>query len=360
MQDDLVVCGCRDGYEGNLCELDVNECLVDNGGCGEAECLNLEGTFKCGGCDAGYAPDEAGVCVDIDECETLSSPCDPRTDCTNTPGSYECSYCPVGYQGDPKESCRDLDECLRQPCDELSNCTNLFGSYVCSACPAGYDGDGKSCTDIDECLFENGGCEVSLRTCINTPGSFKCGACPAGYLASGAFECDDVDECTLKMDNCDEFPDVVCHNLVGSFECVDATPDECKTSDDCKVGFDCLDTGTSLQCVNIDECDTGDDDCKVGFDCVDTEGSWLCTPQDDGGGDGGEGAPCLTVADCLPAHVCHPALDECVPCPVGFPGVCDNVCYDLETDETNCGYCGNVCPDGIECAGANCQTGEAG
>ena len=47
----------------------------------------------------------------------------------------------------------------------------------------GFTGSGYSCTDIDECLVNNGGCSMSPRVeCINTPGSRTCGACPMGKL----------------------------------------------------------------------------------------------------------------------------------------------------------------------------------
>ncbi|XP_035226250.1 cubilin homolog, partial [Stegodyphus dumicola] len=44
-----------------------------------------------------------------------------------------------------------------------------------------YTGDGHSCTDINECEINNGGCSVHpFLQCTNTIGSRICGACPAG------------------------------------------------------------------------------------------------------------------------------------------------------------------------------------
>jgi len=41
--------------------------------------------------------------------------------------------------------------------------------------------------DIDECLTNNGGCDVNA-ICINSPGSFNC-SCKFGYEGNG-FNCE--------------------------------------------------------------------------------------------------------------------------------------------------------------------------
>ncbi|KAJ7383305.1 hypothetical protein OS493_029271 [Desmophyllum pertusum] len=64
---------------------------------------------------------------------------------------------------------------LPSDCDQI--CSNTIGSYTCS-CISGYQLalDGKSCSDIDECSSNNGGCS---HHCFNIPGSFYCD-CPEG------------------------------------------------------------------------------------------------------------------------------------------------------------------------------------
>lgn len=48
-------------------------------------------------------------------------------------------------------------------------CHNVPGSYFCGSCPQGYTGNGYYCSDIDECLVDNGGCSTVPRVqCINT------------------------------------------------------------------------------------------------------------------------------------------------------------------------------------------------
>jgi hypothetical protein len=53
-----------------------------------------------------------------------------------------------------------------------------LGSNTC-ACNAGYTGDGQSCSDVNECLTNNGGSGANA-TCTNTLGSNTC-ACNAGF-----------------------------------------------------------------------------------------------------------------------------------------------------------------------------------
>ncbi|VDI64211.1 Hypothetical predicted protein [Mytilus galloprovincialis] len=39
-------CKCKEGFEGDHCEFDVNECLYLNGGC-QDQCVNINGSFQC-------------------------------------------------------------------------------------------------------------------------------------------------------------------------------------------------------------------------------------------------------------------------------------------------------------------------
>ena len=73
--------------------VDINECLVANGGCA-TNCVNLAGSFRCG-CGAGYVLDVDGIiCDDLDECETGTHDCADAHGCKNTDGGYECTCRP--------------------------------------------------------------------------------------------------------------------------------------------------------------------------------------------------------------------------------------------------------------------------
>ena len=112
--------------------VDIDECRIDNGGCGSSlttTCTNTSGGRTCS-CATGYGPADGGVCGDVDECATGNGGCSANAACTNTPGGRTC------------------------------------------ACNSGYSGDGVSCTDINECLSNNGGCSANAA-CTNTPGRME-------------------------------------------------------------------------------------------------------------------------------------------------------------------------------------------
>ena len=90
-------------------------------------------------CPAGYAEDDEGTCVDINECETNAHTCGANAACVNTAGSHACS-CNAGYApvGDSLQNlqCADIDECATgaHSCGEHENafCANTVGDYECS------------------------------------------------------------------------------------------------------------------------------------------------------------------------------------------------------------------------------------
>ena len=70
----------------------------------------------------------------------------------------------------------------------------ILGTYECQ-CNEGFKSTSKNqCEDIDECLFENGGCD---HQCNNFIGSFQC-SCHSGYHPSpdNLKMCVDIDECS--------------------------------------------------------------------------------------------------------------------------------------------------------------------
>lgn len=136
-------CLCKAGWEGRLCNKDVNECGQKNGGCSQV-CQNKPGSFQCA-CHSGFslAPDGRN-CQDVDECADAGTCGDAR--CKNLPGSYSC-LCDKGYMYSSQEkTCQDVDECQQGRCEQT--CVNSPGSYTCHC-----DGRGglKLSPDMDTC-----------------------------------------------------------------------------------------------------------------------------------------------------------------------------------------------------------------
>ncbi|XP_028737083.1 growth arrest-specific protein 6 [Peromyscus leucopus] len=136
-------CLCKAGWEGRLCNKDVNECGQKNGGCSQV-CQNKPGSFQCA-CHSGFslAPDGRN-CQDVDECADAATCGDAR--CKNLPGSYSC-LCDKGYMYSSQEkTCQDVDECQQGRCEQT--CVNSPGSYTCHC-----DGRGglKLSPDMDTC-----------------------------------------------------------------------------------------------------------------------------------------------------------------------------------------------------------------
>lgn len=125
-------CVCDKKWEGKYCEVDVNECALDDSLCGErGTCVNTQGGYECK-CDSGWT---GKTCTeDVDECAADHSVdvCPKATQlCSNKPGGYDC-ICKGGWSGDNCED--DFDECSLDPCKSIpgTTCkTDKFNSFTC-------------------------------------------------------------------------------------------------------------------------------------------------------------------------------------------------------------------------------------
>ena len=121
-------------------------------------------------CGEGYYTNDAGTCLDVDECSTTYDACPDTTTCINTIGSFYCSCKPGTKYNQQTENCDDIDECSDgfQTCHH--NCKNNFGGYECD-CRNGFKlySDKRTCIDINECEDKND-CQ---HLCQNLYGKYK-------------------------------------------------------------------------------------------------------------------------------------------------------------------------------------------
>ncbi|GFU96644.1 cubilin, partial [Trichonephila clavipes] len=160
-------------------------------------------------------------------------------------------------------SCSDINEC------ELNNggcsvqpfvqCSNTVGSRVCGPCPTGYVGNGVYCTFVGVCNTNRGGCHP-LATCIeNTAitGTYRECRCPSGYTGSGEGPNGCLQTAGLTCDN-NPCRHGTCLPSGQSFRCV------------CNSGY----LGTLCDQEEIDVCFSSP--CENGGTCVRTANSFRC------------------------------------------------------------------------------------
>ena len=97
---DCSTCQCVPGYNGTLCDVNINECSPN--------------------------------------------PCQNNGTCTDDIDSYNCS-CVTGYTGTDCET--NIDECSPNPCQNGGQCTDLINDYNCTCDPvySGHNCSGKLC-----------------------------------------------------------------------------------------------------------------------------------------------------------------------------------------------------------------------
>ncbi|XP_064416366.1 adhesion G protein-coupled receptor E1-like [Latimeria chalumnae] len=271
---------------------------------------------------------------DINECEEVSTLCNPSGTCINLNGRYMCK-CNVGYtrsSADLDKQCigtaqkvyricqtergkesgilwerGDIDECSLNStiCGKNASCTNTEGSYNCT-CDPGYTrfANKTQCEDDDEC--SNPQTCPPYSSCINTEGSYIC-KCNPGYRklnadlqnveCAGPHSCDgdvhlhrlDV-KCSLQIyldrtknirrldqilvsydiNECEE--DSTLCNPSGT--CINLNGRYmCK----CNLGYARNSADLKKKCIDIDECSLNSRICGKNASCTNTEGSYKCT-----------------------------------------------------------------------------------
>nr|XP_014344303.1 PREDICTED: stabilin-1 [Latimeria chalumnae] len=176
-------CNCMMGFNGTACELcvpgrygpDCKACnCTEHGQCDDG----VEGEGACF-CDEGWTGES---------CETklvVKPVCSPKCDSHAVCRVNNTCECEPFYEGDGS-SCTVVDRCQGDNggCHMHATC-NQTGVDVTCTCLADYEGDGYICTPIDRCADgRNGGCSEHA-TCNNIgPNKRRC-ECKDGYVGGG-------------------------------------------------------------------------------------------------------------------------------------------------------------------------------
>ncbi|XP_078382582.1 uncharacterized protein LOC144665249 [Oculina patagonica] len=159
-------CLCSAGFEGELCEKDVDDCAsgpCQNGG----SCSDKVNGFNCS-CQPGFTGTQCEI--DVDDC--ASGPCQNGASCSDEVNGFNCT-CQPGFNGTQCEI--DVDDCASGPCKNGGSCSDKVNGFNCS-CQPGFNGS-RCEIDVDDCASgpcKNGG------SCSDKVNGFNC-CCPPGF-----------------------------------------------------------------------------------------------------------------------------------------------------------------------------------
>jgi len=250
----------------------------------------------------------------------------------------------TGFCNDAGRCCDSLDgdvacgsECCEFPdqaCCDGHTCTDLLSNDNCGGCGIVCSG-GRTCQDL-VCTCPAGTTDCG-GACVNTQSDDNnCGAC--GNVCSGGKSCENgVCTCPNGGTDCGG----TCTNVLFDDANCGACGNACAASEKCFLGScGCSDPSQLYcngQCIDgfsdPNNCGRCGNVCPAGQDCIGGE----CQP------------PCDDPCHELVNNVCvlkDPSKDS----------VCNGACVDLNSDQNNCGACGNVCPAGQECVDGACKS----
>ena len=161
-------CSCANGFDGDNCENNIDDCPAINPCQNGGTCVDGINNFTCS-CVNGFDGDNCEN--NIDDCPAMN-PCQNGGTCVDGINNFTCS-CVNGFNGG---NCENIDNCPTiNPCQNGGKCKNLVNSYVCENCNPGWTG--MHCGQTDECWSSP--CP-SGRVCVDGGNSFSC-VCPAWF-----------------------------------------------------------------------------------------------------------------------------------------------------------------------------------
>ena len=196
-------CNCRDGYVGEFCEVNTDECSSNpcmNG----ATCRDQVGGYVCD-CRSGWAGERCENA--IGKCDL--DPCKNEAECINLFQDFFC-VCPKGTDG---KSCENApNRCVGDPCINGGICHDVGSNMTCFCKP---EFTGIGCQyEYDACAA--GACQNGA-TCIDNGGpDYQC-ICPPGYEGKNCEE--NIDDCFYDDGRRKCPPAARCIDLENDFYC---------------------------------------------------------------------------------------------------------------------------------------------
>ena len=281
---------------------------------------------NCGGCGL---EDSRFICTGESTCQNGSRSCEQGKESCNGQCVDQC----------PSGTVRNPDDCSCQCQDP----TKVLVNGQCQ-CPAGTTDCGEetgqgACKDLTHDPNACGGCgfEFACRT-DEVCNQGQCGWGPGTQFSSTFNKC--VPICEGNQINLP--PDGICRCDLGPGTFTE------------KCGIMCVDTASDENncggCFGVDgeKCESGEV-CQAGS-CTCPSGTHFdstfnnCVPD------------CTGDLENLPPN----GDCACPSLPGGTPTQCSDSCVDTNTNEDNCGSCGNSCPAGETCQNGSCTTGPPG
>ncbi|ELW71592.1 Stabilin-2 [Tupaia chinensis] len=176
-------CKCNAGFNGTACELclpgrfgpDCQPCgCSDHGQCDDG----ITGSGQCF-CETGWTGRSCDTQTVVPP--VCIPPCSAHATCKDN-NTCECN---LNYEGDGI-TCTVVDFCKQNNggCAKVAKCSQKDTKVSCS-CQKGYKGDGYSCTEIDLCADGlNGGCHEHATCRMTGPGKRTC-ECKSHYVGDG-------------------------------------------------------------------------------------------------------------------------------------------------------------------------------
>uniref|UniRef100_A0A8C1L6C0 Notch receptor 3 n=1 Tax=Cyprinus carpio TaxID=7962 RepID=A0A8C1L6C0_CYPCA len=243
-------CRCAEGFEGRLCESNIDNCKPDP--CHHGTCIDGIASYTCN-CEPGYT----GYRCENQLNECHSNPCQNGGKCVDLVNKYICQ-CQHGTSGTNCEI--NFDDCASNPCD-YGICRDGINRYEC-VCKPGFSG--PHCKDeIDECQSNpcrNGG------TCVDDENGFHC-QCPEGFHDP---------YCYSQVDECASSPCLhgTCRDDPNGYSSITNFKTSSKVINGDLHSDSCLPSSGNLCQVNINECASSP--CLNRGTCVDGVASFTC------------------------------------------------------------------------------------